>query len=185
MKIQSFASSRIAIWLPVTVLIAWAPSTTLIAQSFQPEVKGLDSKTFNKPDVKGLSGDSAKPTVQGLNSNMQPNVQGLNNNTQPNVQGINNNTQPNVQGLSNSQSSQQGNSGTSSSSSSGTGTTSSAGSEAVKSSGSTSTSTSSRPEKFFTCSRCGIEGAQAQGYCLGNFGMLTDKNAEPLKHVRK
>lgn len=174
MKIQSSASSRIAIWLPVIVLVAWAQSTTLLAQSFQPEVKGLDSKTFNKPDVKGLSGDSAKPNVQGLNSNMQPNVQG-----------INNNTQPNVQGLSNSQSSQQGNSGTSSTSSSGTGTTSSTGSEAMKSGGSTGTSSSTRPEKFFTCSRCGIEGAQAQGYCLGNFGMLTDKNGEPLKHVRK
>lgn len=174
MKIQGSASSRIAIWLPVTVLIAWAPSTTLIAQSFQPEVKGLDSKTFNKPDVKGLSGDSAKPTVQGLNSNMQPNVQG-----------INNNAQPNVQGLSNSQSNQQGNSGTSSSSSSGTVTTSSTGSEGMKSGGSTGTSSSTRPEKFFTCSRCGIEGAQTQGYCLGNFGMLTNTNGEPLKHVRK
>ena len=146
-------------WLHLIVLIAWAPSTPLLAQSFQPEVKGLDSKTFNKPDVKGLSGDSATPTVQGLNSNMQPNVQGL----------------------SNSQSSQQGSSGTSSSSSSGTG----AGSEAMKSGASTGTSAGSRPEKFFTCSRCGIEGAQAQGYCLGNFGMLTNTNGDPLKHVRK
>jgi hypothetical protein len=48
-----------------------------------------------------------------------------------------------------------------------------------------STSSSARPEKFFTCSRCGIEGAQVQGYCLGNFGMLTNTNGEPLKHTRK
>ena len=161
---------------PFVVLIAWLPSTTLLAQSFQPEVKGLDSKTFNKPDVKGLSGDSAKPTVQGLNSNIQPNVQGLNNNTQPNVQG-----------LGSSQSSQQGASGTSSNPSSGTASSSGtgAGSEAMKSGASIGTSASARPEKFFTCSRCGIEGAQAQGYCLGNFGMLTNTNGDPLKHVRK
>ena len=169
MKIQVPYSAGITILLHFIALIAWAPSTTLFAQSFQPEVKGLDSKTM-KPEVKGLSGTSATPTVQGLN----------------------NNTQPNVQGLSSSQSSQQGSSGTSSTSSSGTAsasgtgsTTSSTGSEAMKSGGSTSTSSSARPEKFFTCSRCGIEGAQTQGYCLGNFGMLTNTNGEPLKHVRK
>jgi hypothetical protein len=146
-------------------LIAWAPSSTLLAQSFQPEVKGLDSKTFKQPEVKGLSGNSTQPTVQGLNNNMQPNVQGL----------------------SSSQSSQQGSSGATSTSSSGTASSSGtgAGSEAMKSGASTGTSSSSRPDKFFTCSRCGIEGAQAQGYCLGNFGMLTNTNGEPLKHVRK
>ncbi len=155
--------------LHLIVLISWATFTTLFAQSFQPEVKGLGSRSSNNPDVKGLSGNSSQPSVQGLN----------------------NNTQPNVQGLSSSQSSQQGSSGTSSTSSSGTasasgtGTTSSTGSEAMKSGGSTSTSSSARPDKFFTCSRCGIEGAQAQGYCLGNFGMLTNTNGEPLKHVRK
>ena len=175
MKIQVPYSAGITILLHFIALIAWAPSTTLFAQSFQPEVKGLDSKTM-KPEVKGLSGTSATPTVQGLN-----------NNTQPNVQGLNNNTQPNVQGLSSSQSSQQGSSGTSSSSSSGTAFSSGtgAGSEAMKSGASTGTSAGSRPEKFFTCSRCGIEGAQAQGYCLGNFGMLTNTNGDPLKHVRK
>jgi hypothetical protein len=180
-------STRFTNFLFSIVLIAWAPSTTLLAQSFQPEVKGLDSKTFKQPEVKGLSGTSATPTVQGLNNNMQPNVQGLNNNTQPNVQGLNNNTQPNVQGLSSSQSSQQSSSGTSSTSSSGTASSSGtgAGSEAMKSGASAGTSSSSRPDKFFTCSRCGIEGAQAQGYCLGNFGMLTNTNGEPLKHVRK
>ena len=169
MKIQVPYSAGITILLHFIALIAWAPSTTLFAQSFQPEVKGLDSKTM-KPEVKGLSGTSATPTVQGLN----------------------NNTQPNVQGLSSSQSSQQGSSGTSSTSSSGTAsasgtgsTTSSTGSEAMKSGGSTSISSSARPEKFFTCSRCGIEGAQTQGYCLSNFGMLTNTNGEPLKHVRK
>ena len=147
------------------VLIAWAPSSTLLAQSSQPEVKGLDSKTFKQPEVKGLSGNSTQPTVQGLNNNMQPNVQGL----------------------SSSQSSQQGSSGATSTSSSGTASSSGtgAGSEAMKSGASAGTSSSSRPDKFFTCSRCGIEGAQAQGYCLGNFGMLTNTNGEPLKHVRK
>ena len=161
-------STKITTRLHLIVLISWATYTTLVAQSFQPEVKGLDSKTM-KPEVKGLSGTSATPTVQGLN----------------------NNTQPNVQGLSSSQSSQQGSSATSSTSSSGTasasgtGTTSSTGSEGMKSGASTGTSASTRPEKFFTCSRCGIEGAQAQGYCLGNFGMLTNTNGEPLKHVRK
>ena len=165
MKSQGSCSFRITSLFPFVVLIAWLLSTTLLAQSFQPEVKGLDSKTFNKPDVKGLSGDSAKPTVQSLNSNMQPNVQGL----------------------GSSQSSQQGASGTSSNPSSGTASSSGtgAGSEAMKSGASTGTSASARPEKFFTCSRCGIEGAQAQGYCLGNFGMLTNTNGDPLKHVRK
>ena len=169
MKIQVPYSAGITILLHFIALIAWAPSTTLFAQSFQPEVKGLGSRSFNNPDVKGLSGNSSQPSVQGLN----------------------NNTQPNVQGLSSSQSSQQGSSGTSSTSSSGTasasgtGTTSSTGSEAMKSGGSTSTSSSARLEKFFICSRCGIEGAQTQGYCLGNFGMLTNTNGEPLKHVRK
>ena len=165
MKSQGSCSFRITSLFPFVVLIAWLPSTTLLAQSFQPEVKGLDSKTFNKPDVKGLSGDSAKPTVQSLNSNMQPNVQGL----------------------GSSQSSQQGASGTSSNPSSGTASSSGtgAGSEAMKFGASTGTSASARAEKFFTCSRCGIEGAQAQGYCLGNFGMLTNTNGDPLKHVRK
>jgi len=169
-------STRFTNFLFSIFLIAWAPSSTLLAQSFQPEVKGLDSKTFKQPEVKGLSGNSTQPTVQGLNNNMQPNVQGLNNNTQPNVQG-----------LSSSQSSQQGSSGATSTSSSSTASSSGtgAGSEAMKSGASTGTSSSSRPDKFFTCSRCGIEGAQAQGYCLGNFGMLTNTNGEPLKHVRK
>jgi hypothetical protein len=169
-KIQVPYSAGITILLHFIALIAWAPSATLFAQSFQPEVKGLGSRTSNNPDVKGLSGNSSQPSVQGLN----------------------NNTQPNVQGLSSSQSSQQGSSGTSSTSSSGTSsatgtgtTTSSTGSEGMKSGGSTGTSSSSRPDKFFTCSRCGIEGAQAQGYCLGNFGMLTNTNGEPFKHVRK
>ena len=158
-------STRFTNFLFSIVLIAWAPSTTLLAQSFQPEVKGLDSKTFKQPEVKGLSGNSTQPTVQGLNNNMQPNVQGL----------------------SSSQSSQQGSSGATSTSSSGTASSSGtgAGSEAMKSGASTGTSSSSRPDKFFTCSRCGIEGAQAQGYCLGNFGMLTNTNGEPFKHVRK
>jgi hypothetical protein len=156
--------TKITTRLHLIVLISWATFTTLLAQSFQPEVKGLDSKTF-KPEVKGLSGRSAQPTVQGLNNNMQPNVQGL----------------------SSSQSSQQGSSGAISTSSSGTASSSGtgAGSEAMKSGASTGTSSSSRPDKFFTCSRCGIEGAQSQGYCLGNFGMLTNTNGEPLKHVRK
>ena len=158
-------STRFTNFLFSIVLIAWAPSTTLLAQSFQPEVKGLDSKTFKQPEVKGLSGNSTQPTVQGLNNNMQPNVQGL----------------------SSSQSSQQGSSGATSTSSSGTASSSGtgAGSEAMKSGASTGTSSGSRLDKFFTCSRCGIEGAQAQGYCLGNFGMLTNTNGEPLKHVRK
>jgi hypothetical protein len=155
-KIQVPYSAGITILLHFIALIAWAPSNTLFAQSFQPEVKGLGSRTSNNPDVKGLSGNSSQPSVQGLN----------------------NNPQPNVQGLSSSQSSRQGSSGTSS-------TSSSTGSEAMKSGGSTSTTSSARPEKFFTCSRCGIEGAQTQGYCLGNFGMLTNTNGEPLKHVRK
>ena len=165
MKIQVPYSAGITIFLHFIALIAWAPSTTLFAQSFQPEVKGLGSRTSNNPDVKGLSGNSSQPSVQGLN----------------------NNTQPNVQGLSSSQSSQQGSSGVTSTSSSGTASSSGtgAGSEAIKSGASTGTSSSSRADKFFTCSRCGIEGAQAQGYCLGNFGMLTNTNGEPLKHVRK
>jgi len=168
-KIQVSYSAGISILLHFFALIAWFPSTTLFAQSFQPEVKGLGSRTSNNPDVKGLSGNSSQPSVQGLN----------------------NNTQPNVQGLSSSQSSQQGSSGTSSTlssgttSASGTGTSSSTGSEGMKSGGSTSATSSARLEKFFTCSRCGIEGAQTQGYCLGNFGMLTNTNGEPLKHVRK
>ena len=164
MKSQGSCSIRTTSLFPFVVLIAWLPSTTLLAQSSQPEVKGLDSKTM-KPEVKGLSGTSATPTVQGLN----------------------NNAQPNVQGLGSSQSSQQGASGTSSNPSSGTASSSGtgAGSEAMKSGASTGTSASARPEKFFTCSRCGIEGAQAQGYCLGNFGMLTNTNGDPLKHVRK
>ena len=168
-------SAKITTLLHLFVLISWAPFTTLLAQSSRPEVKGLDTKTFN-PEVKGLSGTSTAPTTQGLNNNVQPNVQGLNNSTQPSVQG-----------LGNSQSSQQSSSGTSSSSSSGMASSSGtgAGSEAIKSGTSTGTSASSRPEKFFTCSRCGIEGAQAQGYCLGKFGMLTNTNGEPLKHVRK
>ena len=169
MKIQVPYSAGITLLLHFIALIAWVPSTTLFAQSFQPEVKGLGSRTSNNPDVKGLSGNSSQPSIQGLN----------------------NNTQPNVQGLSSSQSSQQGSPGTSPTSSSGTAaasgtsTTSSTGSEGMKSGGSTSATSSTRPEKFFTCSRCGIEGAQTQGYCLGNFGMLTNTNGEPLKHVRK
>jgi hypothetical protein len=164
-KIQVPYSAGITILLHFIALIAWAPSATLFAQSFQPEVKGLGSRTSNNPDVKGLSGNSSQPSVQGLNNNMQPNVQGL----------------------SSSQSSQQGSSGAISTSSSGTASSSGtgAGSEAMKSGASTGTSSGSRPDKFFTCSRCGIEGAQAQGYCLGNFGMLTNTNGEPLKHVRK
>lgn len=150
-------STKMTIPFHFIFLIAWIPAITLLAQSFQPEVKGLDTKTF-QAEVKGLSGAS---------------------------------TQPNVQGLSGSQPSQQSSSGAISGSSSGTssssrtGSASSAGSEATNSSGSVNSSSGNRPEKFFTCSRCGIEGAQSQGYCLGNFGMLTNTNGEPLKHVRK
>ena len=150
-------STKITTRLYLIVLISWATFTTLLAQSFQTEVKGLDSKTF-KPEVKELSGAS---------------------------------TQPNVQGLSGSQPNQQSSSGAISGSSSGTSSSSragsapSAGSEAIKQGGATGSPTNTKLEKFFTCSRCGIEGAQAQGYCLGNFGMLTSTNGEPLKHVRK
>jgi len=173
-KPQGFCSARIATLLHFVVLIAWLPSATLLAQSSQPEVKGLDTKTI-KPEVKDLSGNSTQPSVQNLNKNMQANVQGL----------------------SGTQSSQQSSSGAASttpsgttissgtSSGSGMGTSSTAGSEATKSGASTTTSASTRPEKFFTCSRCGVEGAQVQGYCLGNFGMLTNTNGDPLKHVRK
>ncbi len=140
------------------ILITWIPSFSLLAQSFQPEVKGLDTKTF-QVEVKGLSGAS----------------------TQPNVQGLNNNTKPSQQ--SNSGAISGSSSGTSSSSR--TGSAPSAGSEAIKSGGATGSPANTKLEKFFTCSRCGIEGAQAQGYCLGNFGMLTNTNGEPLKHVRK
>lgn len=167
-KYKRPASTKMTIPFHFIFLIAWIPSITLLAQSSQPEVKGLDTKKF-QVEVKGLSGST----------------------TQQNIQGLNNNTQPNVQGLSGSQPSQQSSSATFSgsslgtSSSSRTGSAPSAGSEATNSSGSANSSSGNRPEKFFTCSRCGIEGAQAQGYCLGNFGMLTNTNGEPLKHVRK
>jgi len=160
---------RINARLHFFILITWIPSFSLLAQSFQPEVKGLDTKTF-QVEVKGLSGASTQPNVQGLNNNTQPNVQGLNNNTKPSQQ-------------SNSGAISGSSSGTSSSSR--TGSAPSAGSEAIKSGGATGSPTNTKLEKFFTCSRCGIEGAQAQGYCLGNFGMLTSTNGEPLKHVRK
>jgi hypothetical protein len=151
-------STRITTLLHFVVLIACLPSATLLAQSSQPEVKGLDYKPIKTPEVKGLSGNSTKPSVQGLSS---------------------------------TKSTQQGGSGASSTipsgtdSGSGMGTSSTTGSEATKTGAATTLSASTRPEKYFTCSRCGIEDAQLQGYCLGNFGMLTNKNGDPLKHVRK
>jgi hypothetical protein len=39
--------------------------------------------------------------------------------------------------------------------------------------------------KFFTCTRCGIDGAETKGYCLGAFGMLSDTNGKSLHHISK
>ena len=164
------ASFRTPVRLFILVLITSAASGYLLAQSFQPQVKGLDSKTIN-PEVKGLSGASTAPTTQGLNQTIQPSVQGL----------------------AASQSSQQGGSQIGSPSSADTQSAAGPASGGAASGGaastgspSTKTATSSgrSTEKFFTCSRCGIEGAQAQGYCLGNFGMLLDSKQMPLKHIR-
>ena len=162
---QCLASFEIPVRLFTLLLITSATSASLLAQSFQPQVKGLDSKTIN-PEVKGLSGASTAPTTQGLNQTIQPSVQGL----------------------AASQSGQQGGSqiGSPSSADSQSAAGSASGGAASTGSASTKTATSSgrSTEKFFTCSRCGIEGAQAQGYCLGNFGMLLDSKQMPLKHIR-
>ena len=164
------ASFGTPVRLFILVLITSAAPASLLAQSFQPQVKGLDSKTIN-PEVKGLSGASTAPTTQGLNQTIQPSVQGL----------------------AASQSSQQGGSQIGSPSSADTQSAAGPASGGAASGGaastgspSTKTATSSgrSTEKFFTCSRCGIEGAQAQGYCLGNFGMLLDSKQMPLKHIR-
>ena len=72
-----------------------------------------------------------------------------------------------------------------SSTSSGTAATSPTGSEPTKAEDGSPSKTSAGTGKFFTCTRCGIEGAETKGYCLGAFGMLSDTNGKPLHHISK
>ncbi len=172
---QCLASFEIPVRLFTLLLITSATSASLLAQSFQPQVKGLDSKTIN-PEVKSLSGASTAPTTQGLNQTIQPSVQGL----AASQSGQQGGSQIGSPSSADTQSAAGPASGGAASGGPALGGAASTGSPSTK----TATSSGRSTEKFFTCSRCGIEGAQAQGYCLGNFGMLLDSKQMPLKHIR-
>ncbi len=147
--------------------------------------------SLTSAQVQGIGGSSYQSNVGGISKNSSGSgVSGVSaNNYQSGVQGLSSPTST-TQVSATSPSSGATASGTSSaaggsSTSSGNAATSPSGSEPMKAEDGSPSKFASGTGKFFTCTRCGIEGAETKGYCLGTFGMLSDANGKPLHHINK
>lgn len=147
--------------------------------------------SLTSAQVQGIGGSTYQSSVAGITKNSSGSgVSGVSaNNYQSGVQGLSSPTST-TQVLATSPSSGATVSGTSSaaggsSTSSGNAATSPSGSEPMKAEDGSPSKSASGTGKFFTCTRCGIEGAETKGYCLGAFGMLSDTNGKPLHHTSK
>ena len=139
------------------LVLVMIPNLDVWAQSFDAKVKDLT--------------DNFQPQVKGLNDNFQPGIKDLSGNpTQSNPQSTQNNPSDPRQTSSSSSSSR---------------TSSASSTDTLKADESATGKSSIGTASIFTCSRCGVEGAQTKGYCLGNFGMMYDKNAKPFHHIQK
>ena len=150
------------------------PSLPLLAQSFDPKVKDLTT--------------ISSPTAQGLNDNFQPAVKDLEGKSdQKNTGSSQNNTATSNQRTIPSSPSAPINANSSqiNPATSQDGINPSSPSNTLKAEDSASGKSPNISPNVFTCSRCGVEGATTKGYCLGNFGMLTDKNGAPYHHTLK
>jgi len=129
------------------------------------QVQGIGSSTYQS-SVGGISKSSSGSGVSGVSAN---------------------NYQSGVQGISSPTSTTQVSATSSSAGATapGSAATSSSGSEPTKAEDGSSSKPASGTGKFFTCTRCGIEGAETKGYCLGAFGMLSDTNGKPIHHINK
>ena len=147
--------------------------------------------SLGSAQVQGIGGGSYQSSVGGISKNSyESGVSGVSgNNYQTGVQGISSPTST-TQVSATSSSAGATASGASStaggsSTSSGNAATSPSGSEPTKAEDGSPSKSASGVGKFFTCTRCGIEGAETKGYCLGAFGMLSDTNGKPLHHISK
>lgn len=173
---QTTPCRLLSVFFLVLVMI---PNLDVWAQSFDAKVKDLT--------------DNFQPQVKGLNDNFQPGIKDLSGNpTQSNPQSTQNNpsdprqtssspTQNNPQSTQSSPSDPRQTSSSSSSSR----TSSASSTDTLKADESATGKSSIGTASIFTCSRCGVEGAQTKGYCLGNFGMMYDKNGKPFHHIQK
>jgi len=142
------------------------------------QVQGMENSSYQS-SVGGISKSSSGSGVSGVSAN----------NYQSGVQGISSPTST-TQVSATSSSGGATASGASStaggsSTSSGNAATSPSGSEPTKAEDGSPSKPASGTGKFFTCTRCGVEGAETKGYCLGAFGMLSDTNGKPLHHINK
>lgn len=148
--------------------------------------------SLGSAQVQGIGGSAYQSSVGGISKNSSGSgVSGVSaNNYQSGVQGLSSPTST-TQVSATSSSAGTTTSGSSStasggsSTSSGAGTTSPSSSEPTKADDGSPSKPASGTGKFFTCTRCGIEGAESKGYCLGAFGMLSDTNGKPLHHINK
>jgi len=143
------------------------------------QVQGIGSGSYQS-SVGGVSKNSYESGVSGVSgNNYQAGVQGISSPTSTTkISATSSSTGATASGAS---SAATGGSSTSSSSAA----TSPSGSEPTKAEDGSPSKSASGVGKFFTCTRCGIEGAETKGYCLGAFGMLSDTNGKPLHHISK
>lgn len=143
------------------------------------QVQGIGSGSYQS-SVGGISKNSYESGVSGVSgNNYQAGVQGMSSPTSTTkISATSSSTGATASGAS---SAATGGSSTSSSSAA----TSPSGSEPTKAEDGSPSKSASGVGKFFTCTRCGIEGAETKGYCLGAFGMLSDTNGKPLHHISK
>jgi len=142
------------------------------------QVQGIGSSSYQS-SVGGVSKSSSGSGVSGVSANnYQSGVQGLSSPTSTTQVSA---TSSSAGATASGASSTAGGSSTSS----GNAATSPSGSEPTKAEDGSPSKPASGTGKFFTCTRCGVEGAETKGYCLGAFGMLSDTNGKPLHHINK
>lgn len=157
---------------PMYLLLS-TPLSILFASLASAQVKGIASNNPYESSVANIPKSSYESGVKNISAN----------NYESSAQSIS--SPASTSQVSPSSSSAGASSSGGSSTSSGTAATSPTGSEPTKAEDGSPSQTSAGTGKFFTCTRCGIEGAETKGYCLGAFGMLSDTNGKAIHHINK
>jgi len=156
-----------------TYLLLSTPLSILFVSLASAQVQGIASNNPYESSVANIPKSSYESGVKNISGN----------NYESGVRGIS--SPASTTQVSASSSSAGSSSSGGSSTSSGTTAASPSGAEPTKAEDGSPSKTSAGTGKFFTCTRCGIEGAETKGYCLGAFGMLSDTNGKPLHHISK
>jgi len=157
---------------PLSILFVSLASAQVMgiqsASSYESSVVGIQSASSYESGVSGISGNNYQSGVQGIS---RPSSRTKTSVTTSSAGRKASGASPTATGGSSTTSS--------------TAATSPSGPEPTKAEDGSPSKTSAGTGKFFTCTRCGIEGAETKGYCLGAFGMLSDTNGKAIHHINK